>query len=57
MTNAWEYRMESERELWKLAGRGGGIQGGLNALGSQGWELVTLAGDTFIFKRPVHVAQ
>lgn len=46
----WEYK----RVWWE--GGNDGIEGELNRLGAEGWELITMvfggAGPTFLFKRP-----
>lgn len=47
----WEYRAVDQADL---GGRGGGLaslESGLNQWGAQGWELVQVAGATYIFKR------
>ena len=51
----WEYASVSLTDLVGTL-RGGDrlqiLQNALNAYGAQGWELVTIAGDTYFFKRP-----
>jgi hypothetical protein len=50
----WEYRVLTEEQLVILGKKD--LAGGLNALGDEGWELVT-AGARYVFKRPKDLAQ
>jgi len=54
--NAWEYRVLARGQIQGLAGEPAkdGLTAGLNKLGSEGWELVTIdRGADYVFKRPV----
>ncbi len=53
---AWEYRVIARQEIQGLAGEREkeNLTAGLNKLGSEGWELVTIdRGAVYVFKRPV----
>jgi len=50
----WEYRVLTEEQVIALAKKD--LAAGLNQLGDEGWELVTVGGH-YIFKRPKNVAE